>query len=196
MKDVDDESVASLEALRRGAPSGLDRLLPAVYDELRRIAHRQLRSESAGHTLNTTALVHETYLRLNEQRQLEDASRAQFFALAARTMRRVLIDYARRHAAQRRGGSGRRRVHLSEADGAGLLVADSCAGKLIELSEALDRLSVVDRRLAAVVECRFFGGLSEDETAEALGIGKRTVSRDWLLARAWLYDEIVGGNGG
>jgi RNA polymerase sigma factor (TIGR02999 family) len=184
------EITDALAVLRRGAPEALDQLLPAVYSELRRIAHRQLAAEPAGHTLSTTALVHEAYLRFAREDRLEWSNRPQFFAIAARTMRRVLVDYARRHWAQRRGGAGQQRVPLEEADDAGALAVASRADDLIALDEALERLAAVDERLARVVECRFFGGLTEAETAEALGISQRTVARDWLMARGWLYREL------
>src|SRR5215207_2130451 len=177
--DADDEEIAAaLALLRRGAPQGMERLIPLVYAELRRVAHRQLAAETPGHTLSTTALVHEAYLRLADQTRAEWASRAQFFALAARAMRRVLVDYARRHRAARRGGARRRPVSLEDAEADGSVDALTVAARgdeLLALDEALDRLAAVDARAAQVVECRFFGGLTEAETAEALGVSQRTV---------------------
>jgi RNA polymerase sigma factor (TIGR02999 family) len=182
------EITAALAVLGQDAPEGTDELLPLVYGELRRIAHRQLAGEEAGHTLSTTALVHEAYLRLAGQ-QTSWKDRAQFFALAARAMRRILVDYARRHHALRRG-AGSRPLPLDAAEDAGLLAGESRAEELLALDEALERLATFDPRLARVVECRFFGGLSESETAEALAISQRTVSRDWTLARGWLFTEL------
>jgi RNA polymerase sigma factor (TIGR02999 family) len=168
----------------------MDRLLRLVYSELRRIAHRQLAAEPTGHTLSTTALVHEAYLRFAREEHAEWSNRGQFFAVASRTMRRVLVDYARRHWAQRRGGAVQQTIPLDQADDAGALAVASRADDLLALDEALERLAIVDERLGRVVECRFFGGLTEAETAEALGISQRTVTRDWLMARGWLYREL------
>lgn len=184
------EITEALIVLRRGAPDAMDRLLPLIYGDLRRVAHRQLAAEPSGHTLCTTALVHEAYLRLADQTHAEWVDRAQFFAVAARTMRRVLIDYARRHCAQRRGGAGRRALSLDVADDAGMLAVAERAGELLALDEALERLALLEERLARVVECRFFAGLSETETAEALGVSQRTVARDWMMAKGWLYQEL------
>lgn len=189
--DPEQETAAAVAVLRRGVPQGLDHLVPAVYTELRRLAHRQLAVEPDGHTLSTTALVHEAYLRLADQTRT-DWSRAQFLALAARAMRRVLIDHARRHQAARRGGPGNRPVSFEDATAGdpGALAASVRRDELLALDEALERLAALDARLAAVVECRFFGGLTEAETAEALGVSKRTVSGDWLMAKGWLYREL------
>jgi len=188
------EMAEALEALRRGAPAAMDQLLPLVYGELRRMAHRQLRLEPAGHTLSTTAVVHEAYLRLADQAGGRGGwvDRAQFFAVAARTMRRVLIDYARRHRAARRGGARAAALPLEalELDGAPEIAVAERADSLLALDEALQRLAAMDERLARVVECRFFAGLTEAETAEALGVSQRTVARDWLMARGWLYREL------
>ena len=181
---------AALSMLRRGAPDAWDSLLPAVYGELRRVAHRQLAGEAVGHTLCTTALVHETYLKLKDQGRAQWLDREQFFAIAARVMRRVLVDYARRHWAQRRGGLRRRPVAIDEAEEAGLLATPERAAELLALDEALERLAAMDPRLGLVVDCRFFGGLSEAETARVLGVSERTVSRDWSIARGWLYGEL------
>jgi RNA polymerase sigma factor (TIGR02999 family) len=184
------EITAALSMLRRGAPEALEGLLPLVYAELRRIAHRQLAAEAAGHTLNTTALVHEAYLKLKDQTHAKWVNREQFFAIAARVMRRILVDYARKHWAQRRGGPGRRALLLDDAEHAGLLAVADRATELLALDEALERLTAMDPRLGRVVECRFFGGLSEEETARALGVSQRTVSRDWSMARGWLHGEL------
>ena len=182
----------ALAALRGGDPDAMDRLVPLVYEELARIAHRQLRLEVPGHTLSTTALVHEAYLRLVDQTRAQWADRAQFFGVAAHSMRRVLVDHARRHRAARRGGVHRRVVSLQalEATDAASLAAGERAEILVAMDEALERLTALDARQARVVECRFFGGLTEPETAEALGVTARTVARDWVKARGWLYQEL------
>ena len=172
-------------------PAEWRELVPLLYDELRAIARRQLRAERDSHTLNTTGLVHETYLRLVMQR-VECTDRAQFFAIAARLMRRVLIDYARHHRAAKRGGPDRT-LTLDGDDQAPDVqpaVADERAELLVALDEALERLAAIDPRLAQVVECRFFGGLSEEETAEALGVTARTVRRDWVKAKDWLRHAV------
>jgi RNA polymerase sigma factor (TIGR02999 family) len=178
----------ALAAVSRGAPEAMGRLMPLVYRELKRIAHRQLAAEASGHTLSTTAVVHEAYLRLAAQSRAPVVERAQFYALAARAMRRVLIDYARKNQAARRGGPGQARVtleFLEHGDSAALSIPER-ADSLLALDEALDGLRRMDERLANIVECRFYAGLSEAETAEALGISQRTVARDWQMARAWL----------
>ena len=162
----------------------MDRLYPLVYEQLRRIAHRRMRGERPGHTLGTTGLVHETYLRLVDQTRVEWHDRGQFYALAARAMRRVLVDYARRYRALQRGG-GLRRVPLTEY--AALIEQ---VESLLALDEALERLAALNGLLSQVVECRYFAGLTEDETAEALGVTTRTVQRDWAKARGWLYLEL------
>jgi RNA polymerase sigma factor (TIGR02999 family) len=169
-----------------------DALMSRVYAELRLIAHRQLGAERPGHTLSTTAVVHEAYLRLADQRDVQWENRAQFFAIAARTMRRILIDYARRYHAARRGGKERAAVPLEALELANSpeIAVEDRAEWLLALDEALARLTAMDERLARVVECRFFAGLSEDETAEALGVSARTVARDWQMARGWLYQEL------
>jgi RNA polymerase sigma factor (TIGR02999 family) len=181
------QSVTELLALAAaGDRPALDRAFPLVYDELRRLARRQLRREAEGHTLGSVALVHEAYLRLVDQTRGQWRDRAHFLAIAATAMRRILVDHARRHRALRRGG-GARRVPLESLDA---LAAEERAGLLVELDEALSRLAALDERQARVVECRFFGGLTEEETAEALGIGLRTAKRDWAKARSWLYGEL------
>ena len=163
----------------------MDRLLPLVYDELRRMAHRQLGRERAGHTLSTTALVHEAYLRLVDQTRARWVDRAHFFAVAAGVMRRVLVDYARRYRAAKRGGDAQH-VDLDRAE----VSLDQRSEMLINLDEALGRLAELNPRLSQVVEYRFFGGMTEEETAEALGVTDRTVRRDWIKAKAWLSREL------
>ena len=182
----------ALAALRRGAPEAMDRLMPLVYRELKRIAHRQLGAEVSGHTLSTTAVVHEAYLRLAGQTSAAWVDRGQFFAVAARTMRRILSDYARHHQATRRGGPGRSAVGLEflEHGGSTAISMPERAESLLALDEALQRLHGMDERMASIVECRFFAGLNEVETAEALGVSQRTVARDWRMARAWLHEAL------
>ena len=170
--------------LRDGSPEAMDRLFSTVYNELRRIAHRQLQLERTGHTLGTTGLVHETYVRLVDQTRVEWRDRAQFFGAAAWAMRRILVDYARRNRAARRGGGS---VRLTLNDD---VPAAERSEMLLALDESLDRLTALDRRLGQVVECRYFGGLTEQETAEVLGVTRRTVQRDWAKARGWLYLEM------
>jgi RNA polymerase sigma factor (TIGR02999 family) len=185
MTDPQGQVTGLLMELRGGDRGALDRLLPLVYEELGRIARRQLGRESAGHTLQTTALVHEAYLKLVDQTRAQWRDRAHFFAVASGVMRRILVDYARRHGAAKRG-AGLRRVPLDE-DIASL---DDRAELLLALDEALERLAALDQRLARVVECRFFGGMSEEETAEALGVTVRTIRRDWVKAKGWLYRAL------
>ena len=168
-----------------GDREALDRLLPVVYDELRRIARRELRRERSDHTLTTTALVHEAYLTLVDQSRAQPGDRVRFFAVAATAMRRVLIEYARRRRAAKRGG-GERPLSLDET----AVAATDSAERLLALDDALTRLAALDARQARVVECRYFGGLTEEETAEALGVTARTVRRDWVKAKGWLYREL------
>ncbi len=168
-----------------GDQQALAELMPLVYDELRRIAGRCLDQERADHTLQPTALAHEAYLRLVDLRQMRWKDRAHFFALAAELMRRILVDHARARNAERRGG-GARKVALDE-------VVDLAAERevdLIALDDALNSLAGFDARKSRLVELRFFGGLSLDETAEVLGVSQATVVRDWALAKAWLRREI------
>jgi RNA polymerase sigma factor (TIGR02999 family) len=183
------EITALLRDLRRGEPDAMERLLPLVYEELRRIAHRQLARERDEHTVGTTALVHEAYLRLVDQRRTDWNDRAHFYGVAAQAMRRVLLDYARRHRAAKRDGA-LRQVTLDDA----VAAAGERAETLIALDEALDRLASLAPRLARVVEMRFFGGLTEADAGEALGLDARTVRRDWTKAKAWLHQELTSGD--
>jgi len=169
-----------------GDPDALRRLLPVVYDEIRRMAGRQLRRERADHTLNPTALVHELYLRLVDQRRIDWKNRAQFFGISAELMRRVLVDYARSRLAAKRGGS-RVFVSLDEAQDT---TDGSRVAEMLALDEALDRLSEHDPDLQRIVELRFFAGLTVEETAHVLGRSPRTIKREWQLAKAWLYREL------
>jgi RNA polymerase sigma factor (TIGR02999 family) len=172
---------------QRGDRQALDRLTPLIYDELRRMAHRYVRRERDGHTLETTALVNEAYLRLIDGQEMEWQSRAHFFAVIAQVMRHVLIDHARRRRYMKRGGT-LERVPLEEAHA----MTESRAAELVALDEALDRLKKLDPRKSSVVELRYFGGLSLEETAAVLDISVMTVRRDWRAAKAWLYKAMMG----
>jgi RNA polymerase sigma factor (TIGR02999 family) len=180
-----------LAAVRQGGDASVDAwhdLAPLVYDELHAIARRQLHRERDGHTLSTTALVHEAYMKLVNQRRTRWVDRAQFFAIAARVMRRILIDYARQHRAEKRGGRDERVPidRLDTLEEVQLAEIGERTELLIALDDALTALAAIDERQSRVVECRFFGGLSEEETAAALGVTARTVSRDWVKAKDWL----------
>jgi RNA polymerase sigma factor (TIGR02999 family) len=165
--------------------ASLDRLFDSVYDELRRCAHHALRGERDGHTLSTTGLVHETWFKLADQSLLGWHDRAHFFGVAARAMRQILVEYARRRGAVKRGG----RLRL-EALEEGAVPVEARAEALLAVDEALARLARHDPGMALVVECRFFAGLTEEETAEATGGSVRTVQRQWRRAKAWLYLEL------
>jgi RNA polymerase sigma factor (TIGR02999 family) len=175
-----------LEDLRAGRREAFDRILPLVYHELRRAARREL-AVCPSDTLFTTALVHELYLKFSRTPRADWRNRAHFLRAAAVAMRHILVDRARRRTAEKRGGP-QRTVTLDD----GLIAADSKAESLLELHEALDQLALLDERLARVVECRFFGGMTEQETAEALRVTERTVRRDWVKARGLLYQALVG----
>jgi RNA polymerase sigma factor (TIGR02999 family) len=182
----DDHDVTQLLlAWRQGDAAAPELLFSRVYHELHRIAHRHLGGERDGHTLETTGLVHEAYLRLVDQNRTQWLDRGHFLAIASRVMRRVLVDYARRRGTRKRGGDFAR-VDLDEH----AIPLDERPQVLLALDEALTRLSAEDERVARVVECRFFGGLTEEETGAALGVTARTVRRDWVRGRAWLYNEL------
>ena len=174
-----------LVAWSQGDKQAYDRLVPLVYDELHRLAHRYMSGERPGHTLQTTALVDEAYLRLVNQK-VHWQNRSHFFAIAAEVMRRILVDYARKRRYAKRGGNAQK-VELDEA----MLMARERSSELIALDEALTRLAEFDERKSRVVELRFFGGLSVEETADVLNISVNTVKRDWSTARAWLYKEVM-----
>jgi RNA polymerase sigma factor (TIGR02999 family) len=176
-----------LLAWRAGDRAALDALVPVVYDELHRQAERALRRETPGHTLQTTGLIHEAYLRLVDQR-VEWQNRAQFFGVAAEVMRRVLIDHARARQAAKRGG-GAHRITLGGSEGKDI-AADEPAADVLALDEALTRFAAVDPELARLVELRYFGGLTIEETAKVLGVSPATVKREWATARAWLRREL------
>jgi len=169
----------------RGDKEALDQLMPIVYEELRRQAARYLRREQAGHTLQTTALIHEAYVRLVDQRAVQWQNRAHFFGVAAQMMRRILVDHARTKKRVKRGGSD---IRVSLA-GANVAVKGQDLD-VVALDEALSRLAQIDEQQSRVVELRYFSGLTVEETAEVMGISKATVKRDWSVAKAWLYREL------
>jgi len=176
-----------LLAWNQGDESALEKLVPQVYQELRRLAKRQMRGEHPDHTLQTTALINEAYLRLVDLRNIQWQNRAHFFALCARLMRRILVDFARsRHYAKRGGGA-----HPVSLDRS-LVVSPAHSTDLVAVDDALKALTKVDARKAQVVELRFFGGLTVEETAEVLKVSPETVQRDWKLAKAWLLRELSG----
>lgn len=180
------EAVTALLRSADDADAALtDRLLPLVYDELHAMAHRHLARERRHHTLNTTALVHEAYLKLVDQSQVGRRGQTYFFGAAARAMRQILVDYARRRNRQKRGG-GKTPVTLKET----VVAVEGFAADLLDLDEALERLAVLNPRQARVVEYRFFGGLNIEEAAEVLGVSAGTVKNDWAVARAWLYRRL------
>jgi RNA polymerase sigma factor (TIGR02999 family) len=168
-----------------GDQEALNKLIPLVYDELHKLARRYLRRERPDHTLQTTALVHEAYLKLVDQREANWENRVHFFAVAAQLMRRLLVDYARRHCASKRGGD-LFKLSLDEA----LVSSEEKDAELLALDEALDRLEAVDPQQSRVVELRVFSGLSLEETAQAMNISPRTVRREWSMAKAWLHQQI------
>lgn len=176
-----------LAAMTHGDRTAFDELFPLVYEELRSIAHRQLLNERPGHTLVTTALVHEAYLSLTGINRIGWSDRAHFLAVAARAMRRVLINHAAARNARKRGGPGLQRIDL-DADALPAAMRDE---EILALDEALSRLEQHNERYGRVVECRFFAGMSIAETAEVLGISPASVKRDWTVARAWLHRELT-----
>jgi len=178
-----------LKAWGTGDQTALDRLTPLVYEELRRMARRHMRTERPGNTLQTTALVHEAYLRLTDAKHLDWKDRTHFFALCAQTMRRILVDAARARAATKRGGAGNRTPESIELEAVAGGVSQKSA-EVLALDQALDSLARLDERKARVIELRFFGGLSVEETAEVLQVSPQSVMRDWKLARAWLIREL------
>jgi RNA polymerase sigma factor (TIGR02999 family) len=178
-----------LAAWGKGDEVARDHLMSLVYDELHRLAHRYMKRESPGHTLQTSALVNEAFVRLIDQKNVQWQSRAHFFGIAAQMMRRILVDYARSRNYAKRGG-GARQVSLDE----GLIVSDERTAEVVNVHEALERLAAFDPRKSQIVELRFFGGLSIDETAEVLAVSPGTVMRDWTLAKAWLRREMTTGD--
>jgi len=185
MPDAPD-TTALLNQIQAGREGASDALFPRVYDELHGLAHQQLQRRRPGQTLNTTALVHEAYLKLVDAEQTSWESRTHFFAVSAKAMRQIIIDYARRKSAQKRGGE-RHRVTFDER----LMAPQERAATLIALDRALDALTERDERMGRVVELRFFGGMTEEEVAEVVGVSARTVRRDWRKARAWLAEALI-----
>jgi len=175
-----------LQELKKGRTGAADELIPLVYDELRRIASRYMRRERMGHTLQPTALVHEAYMRVIARRPVDWQGRSHFFAVAAQVMRHLLVDYARERQRAKRGGV-QQRVSLDEA----MLFSDVQCDEFVALDEALARLAELDPRQSQIVELRYFGGLTVEETAETLDISAKTVKRDWSVARAWLHRELT-----
>jgi RNA polymerase sigma-70 factor (ECF subfamily) len=184
MSDTHDVTLL-LSALGRGEQDAASKLIPVVYDELRRLAASYMRRERQDHTLQATALVHEAYVKLIEQRSVNWQSRAHFFGVAAQLMRRILIDHARGHLRQKRGGE-HQKVSLDEA----FIFSGQQSAELLALDESLQRLTKMDARQGRIVELRFFGGLSVEEAAEVLKVSPKTVKRDWSVARAWLYADM------
>lgn len=170
-----------------GDSTALDRLIPLVHDELHRLAHQHMRRERAGHLLQTSALINEAYLRLVDQPELTIDNRVHFFGVAARLMRQILVDEARKRNSAKRGGGG---IHVSLTEATS--VAQEQAANVVGLDDALQRLEGIDNRQSRIVELRFFGGLSIEETAEVLKVSPGTVMRDWTFARAWLRSEMSG----
>ena len=188
---MDDRSQVTelLKQWTDGRPDALDQLIPRIYSELRKLAFSYLRRERADHSLQPTALVHEAFLKLVDQRAVQWQNRAHFFGIAAQAMRRILVDHARAHAAEKRG-SGERPVAIDDnlSGGAGVDI------NVIALDEALCKLAALDLQQSRIVELRYFGGLTMEETAEALKISPATVGRDWTVAKAWLYAELKAGD--
>jgi len=183
-----EEVTQLLLAWREGDEAALGELLPLVYDELHRLAARYMRRESPGHTMQTSALVNEAFIRLVDQRQVHWQNRAHFFGIAAQLMRRILLDHARGQARGKRGG-GVHRVSFDE----GAIVSEQRAAELIALDDALNALAAFDSRKSRIVELRFFGGLSNEEVTEVMGMSLRTVEREWRKAKAWLHHAISEG---
>jgi RNA polymerase sigma factor (TIGR02999 family) len=186
----DNERLGEVTVLLRRWESGdsaaVDELLPVVYDELRAMARSSMAGERAGHTLSGTALVHEAYLRLSKVASLNFNDRAHFFAIAARTMRRILVDHARSQFAEKRVGAHLRQPILEDID-----IEATTPESIVAIDELLDRLKEINPRAGELVELRFFGGLTEAETAEVLGVSRSTMTRDWRFARLWLYRQLT-----
>jgi RNA polymerase sigma factor (TIGR02999 family) len=185
MSDVAKEVTQLLKELRGGNEAAVDKLVPLLYGELRHMAAAYLSRERRDHTLQPTAVVHEAYLRLVEQKEVQWQNRQHFFGVAAQAMRRVLVDHARRHQSLKRGGEAGK-ISLESA----MVAANDRSAELVAVDEALTRLAAVDPQQARIVELRFFGGLTVDETAKLTGISPATVKRDWNVAKAWLTREI------
>lgn len=191
MDDSDDTVVQLLDRLGSGDRDALDRLFTILYDELKDLSRRQRQRWHGNYTLDTTALVHEAYVRLIGRSRIDVESRAHFRSLAARAMRHILCDYARDRSAQKRGG-GLERLPFDELAAGAPVFSEEQSDALVALDDALRQLERIDPRQSRVVECRFFGGLTIEETALAMGISARTVKRDWALAQAWLHRAMGG----
>ena len=190
MRPLETDATVQLSELGKGNEAAVERLVPLVYHELRRLARAQLRRERPDHSLQTTELVHEAYIKLVKQEVVQWQGRTHFFGIAAQVMRRVLIEHARGHMREKRGG-GKMALPLNEA----LVFCPESSEELLKLDEALNRLAKLDARQSRIVELRFFGGMTVEETAEYLGISPKTVKREWAVAKAWLHAEVRGGNG-
>ncbi|MGC2059527.1 MAG: sigma-70 family RNA polymerase sigma factor [Candidatus Sulfotelmatobacter sp.] len=190
MEPASTDVTVLLIELTKGDKSAASRLIPLVYDELRRLASNYMRREREDHTLQATALVHEAYVKLVQQRSVDWQSRAHFFGIAAQVMRRILIDHARGRLREKRGG-GEQAVVLDDV----FVFSPEKSHELLKLDESLDRLSRIDPRQGKIVELRFFAGLTVEEAAEVLGISPKTVKRDWSMAKAWLYGDLKASHG-
>lgn len=189
MSDSDNRDITKLlDAWSEGDGAALEELMPLVYDELHRMAKIYMHSQPSGHTLQTTALIHEAYLKLAGQKEKRFANRAHFFAVAARAMRHILVNYANARRTQKRGGEVEKFVSLESVP----LVSNERAAEVIALNDALENLLALDERKGRVVELRYFGGLTVQETAEVLSISPETVTRDWNFAKIWLLRELSG----
>jgi RNA polymerase sigma factor (TIGR02999 family) len=183
----DSEITQMLIELTDGNRDVVDQILPHIYDELRRLAGSYLRRERSDHTLQPTALVHEAYMKLIDQNRVKWQNRAHFFGIAAQVMRRILMDHARKHTAEKRGGD----ADLIPLEEEILIVSQDKSSELLALNDALDELAKIDPEKARIVELRYFGGLSIEETAEVIGVSVPTVNRHWKMAKAWLYSELA-----
>jgi len=189
MPALPDDVTQLLIKWSRGDKAALDDLMPVVHSELRRLARRYMARERPGHTLQTTALINEAYLRLVDQHSVQWQDRAHFFAVAAQVMRHILVDHARKYQSDKRG-AGAQKLALDEV----AIANEERAAELVALDEALERLAALDQRQSQIVQLRFFGGLTVDETAEVMKLAPITVMREWRLAKAWLRDTIAGGD--
>jgi RNA polymerase sigma-70 factor, ECF subfamily len=185
MESAPQDVTLLLHCLNLGESAAEAKLIPVVYDELRRLAAHYMRQERPDHTLQATALVHEAFLRLTRQKDVNWQGKAHFFGVAAKLMRQILIDHARGRLREKRG-SGGQKLPLDE----GLLLTEARSAELVAVDAALDRLAKLDSRQARIVELRFFGGLSVEETAKVVGVSSKTVKRDWSVAKAWLYEDL------